>query len=508
LKLAVSRGFEHLRVLEAGESRGAAALWQQAMRSERCTVVSDIQRDQHNPMSASEREEVSLAGYRGVVSAPLRTRGNAVLGVLSAYFRDPHSPSERELRVIDLFARLASDLIERLRSEEKLTRLLRAEQSARSTLDQSVHMKDEFLATLSHELRTPLNVILLWSRVLRDAPDDVPDKAGAVEAILRSAKIQARLIEDLLDSSRIVSGKLRLDMQPTDLTQVVHSAIEAILPTAAAKGVHIEQSLEDVGVAMVDGERMHQVVWNLLNNAVKFTAKDGLVRVEMVREGDKAIIRVTDTGMGIAPEFLPHLFDRFRQFGGRSQTGSGLGLGLAISKQLVELHGGTIEAASPGRGKGATFTIRLSLPEQDDAASSKPSKAVPTAEQRLDGVRVLLVEDEAATNNVLRLLLKRAGATVRGASSGEEALAAYQKSRPDVIVSDIGLPDLDGYDLIRRIRSLEASENERPVPAIALTAYALDRDRHEARQAGFQLHLAKPVQEEFLLRAIRRLVEA
>ncbi len=185
----------------------------------------------------------------------------------------------------------------------------------------AVHMKDEFLATLSHELRTPLNVILLWSRVLRDAPDDVPDKAGAVKAIVRSAEIQSRLIEDLLDSSRIASGKLRLDMQPTDLTQVVHSAIEAILPTAAAKGVYIEQSLEDVGVAMVDGQRMHQVVWNLLNNAVKFTPKDGLVRVGLVREGDKAVIRVTDTGMGIATEFLPYLFDRFRQFRGTLADG-------------------------------------------------------------------------------------------------------------------------------------------------------------------------------------------
>jgi two-component system CheB/CheR fusion protein len=443
-----------------------------------------------------------------VLCTPLQTRRNQGLGVLSVYFHQARAPSERQLRLFDQFARLASDLIERVRGEELLTRLLRAEQSTRRALDEAAHVKDEFLATLSHELRTPLNVILLWARVLRDAPDDIADKSSAVDAIVRSAEVQHRLIEDLLDNSRIAAGKLRLDPRETELAPIVHSAVDAILPTSRSKGVRIEQEIGHIGDVVADPERLHQVLWNLLNNAVKFTPSGGLVRVEVEQVERQVEIRVRDTGMGIAPEFLSLMFDRFRQAEqARTNPGGGLGLGLSISRQLVELHGGKIWAESDGLDKGSTVFVRLpaTQPRASPQASGAEAASVRDGPQ-LDRVRVLLVEDQPQTQEVVRFVLSQAGADVSSCANASEALSAYELSRPDVIVSDIGLPDFDGYELLRRIRALEDAQKVQPIPAIALTAFAFNRDRRESNDAGYQLHLAKPVEGPKLIGAIRKLV--
>ena len=474
--------------------------WLKALRSQQRIQFTDTSTTPLDPSAVP-------GGFRAVISTPLRTRRGVCLGVLTVCFRLPFMPPERDLRLLDQFATQASDLIERLRTEEMLGRLLQTEQSTRRALDQSVHMKDEFLATLSHELRTPLNVIMLWSRVLRDAPDD-GHKADAVDAIVRAAEVQHRLIEDMLDSTRIAAGKLRLELRETDLASIVHSAADAIRQTAESKGVRLELEVGPVGLVMADAERLHQVLWNLLNNAVKFTPSGGSVRTEVRQIEGLAEIRVVDTGVGIAPDFLPLMFDRFRQAEQtRRSPGSGLGLGLAISRQLVELHGGSIHASSEGLDKGATITVRLPTSEPIALKAPKPDldSASRPLELSLDGVRLLLVEDEPQTQEVVRFLLSQSGAIVTAVGSAEPALEAYQRSRPDAIVSDIGLPDFDGYELLRRIRAFEHAQKVPPVPAVALTAYARVEDRVKALSAGYQMHVAKPVSPAELVTVVASL---
>jgi len=404
------------------------------------------------------------------------------------------------------FAKLTRDLTERKRTEaleasgaERET-MLEAERNARMLAQRSARIKDEFLATLSHELRTPLNAILGWTQLLRSRGAPEPAEFHrAMEIIERNARAQVRLIDDLLDLSRIMSGRFRLDVQQVALVDIVRGALDSIEPAAHAKGLRLESVLDPQSVIVSgDPARLQQVFWNLLSNAVKFTPKGGKVQVLLQRVNSHIEFSVTDTGIGIPGSFLPHVFERFSQKDSSTQREyGGLGLGLAICKQLVELHGGSIRAKSMGEGQGTTFVVTLPLVIL--AKESEPARRVhPTAAEipeavpvpKLDGVRALVVDDEADTLDLIRHLLENRGALVTTARSGEKALELLESSTPDVLISDIGMPGMDGYQFMRRMRAAEPKE--RRVPALALTAFARPDDRKHAILAGYQAHLAKP----------------
>ena len=381
-------------------------------------------------------------------------------------------------------------------------------------------VKDEFLATVSHELRTPLTAMLGWVRLLRSGKLDAETAKSALETVERNTVAQARLIGDLLDVSRIVTGQLRLEMGPVDLVPIIRAAVDVVRPAVEAKELVLELDLDQgAGPVWGDAQRLQQVLWNLLSNATKFTSRDGRIEVRLERAGAAAHIRVRDTGRGIAPEFLPYVFDRFRQAESTfTRTYGGMGLGLAIVRHLVELHGGTVEAESPGDGRGATFTVTLPLagagapgrvhavadPAQAGALPAEAEVQTPAESSALAGVRVLLVEDNADTLGLLATILERRGARVIAADSARAALAAFERERPDVLVADIGMPGDDGYELLRRVRELEAGRGRR-IPAAAVTAYVDDADRERALSAGFDIHLAKPVEPEDLVRAVEGL---
>ena len=392
--------------------------------------------------------------------------------------------------------------------------LLRREHVAREEAESANRSKDEFLATVSHELRTPLNAILGWAHMLRANKLDHTTETRALETIERNAKSQAQLIEDILDVSRIVTGKLRLDVRPVELASVVDASIDAVRPAADAKGIRIETILDPrAGPVSGDPNRLQQIIWNLVANAVKFTGKDGRVQVRLQRVGSHVEIVVSDTGQGIVAEFLPYVFDRFRQADATStRRHGGLGLGLAIVRHLVEMHGGTVEASSPGDSLGATFTVKLPLivarVDRSDLDRPHPAPAGIVSDKpsaRLDGVRVMVVDDELDTREMLRILIGQLGAEVKACSSSEEAMRVLSEWKPDVIVSDIEMPDEDGYELIRKVRRLEANGGSRSVPAIALTAYGRVEDRVRALSAGYQMHVAKPAEPAELAAVIASL---
>ncbi|HEX5736198.1 MAG TPA: PAS domain S-box protein [Blastocatellia bacterium] len=359
--------------------------------------------------------------------------------------------------------------------------------------------KDEFLATVSHELRTPLNAILGWSHILRSSKLDEAATANAHTIIERNARAQARLIEDILDISRIITGKLRLDVRPTGLDLVVAAAVEAMRPAADVKKITIETKISAEACAVSgDASRLQQVVWNLISNAIKFTPNGGRVEVKLDRHGASARLTVRDTGQGISKAFLPYVFDRFRQADATTtRKHSGLGLGLAIVRHLVELHGGTTDVESEGEGRGATFTIMLPLAGIERAAGeTAPEQEAKTTERRpaiLEGLRLVIVDDQTDTLEMLKTSLAALGATVAGAATAREALKMVIETLPHVLVSDLGLPEEDGYELIRKVREL-APELGGLTPAIALTAYARAEDRRQALEAGFQIHMTKPVE--------------
>lgn len=406
-------------------------------------------------------------------------------------------------------AGLGWDITERKRAEVERERLIEREHAARTEAEEANRLKDEFLATLSHELRTPLTAMLGWLTILRRDSLDKETTEQAIETIERNAKAQAKLIEELVDVSRIVGGKLILETHAVDLLEVIGAAVEVVRPAASAKGVHLEITPDSsVGPVWGDPTRLQQIIWNLLSNAVKFTARDGSVRVSMRRAGSSAEVIVTDSGVGISPDFLPHVFERFRQAESpMTRSHHGLGLGLAIVRHLTELHGGTVSAESPGEGCGATFTVRIPLAathsNQTGLFDEPAVRAEGTTRLALAGVRVLVVEDEPDARALLSLILKSSGATVEGVESAAEALTSLQVFQPDVLLSDIGLPVESGYDLIRKIRSLVSAASL--VPAVALTAFATEEDRRLALAAGFQVHLTKPVEPAVLVETIERL---
>jgi PAS domain S-box-containing protein len=393
------------------------------------------------------------------------------------------------------------DITDRRASEARLVSLLSSEQDARREAEQVNRVKDEFLATLSHELRTPLNAIVGWTHILRTGPLDAARTQQAVDTIARNAHLQAQLISDILDVSRIIAGKLRLDARPVDLGDVVRSALETVRPAAEAKGIRIDCVIDPAaGPLTGDGDRLHQVAWNLLSNAIKFTPRGGRVGVRIERVNSSTRLTVEDNGPGVAPDFLPHVFERFRQ-GDSSSTRpyGGLGLGLAIVRHLVELHGGVVDAANrTDGGTGAIFRVTLPSPALFAAAEGAPSEVRP--EERswmpsgrpLAGVSVLVVDDDEDARTLLQFVLERSGAVVYTVASAAEAVQALRERRPDALLADIEMPGEDGYSLMAKVRALPA-EDGGAVPAAALTAYASPQDRLKALQAGYQHHVAKPV---------------
>jgi signal transduction histidine kinase/ActR/RegA family two-component response regulator len=390
---------------------------------------------------------------------------------------------------------------------EMLDRIAEALEGERS----ANRLKDEFLATLSHELRTPLNAVLGWTRVLRSTRLDEAAQSKALEAIERNARVQALLIEDLLDMSRIASGRPRLHCRDVDLAAIVDAAVEVIKPAATAKRLRLNvEILSRPALTHGDSGRLQQVIWNLLSNAIKFTPPDGEVSVRLDRDEDYRV-SVTDTGTGIDPAFLPLVFEPFRQADGTiTREHGGLGLGLAIAKQLVELHGGTIVARSEGRGTGATLEVRLPSVIAAHAGGSEHDPflaALPPARTNarlLDGLHVLVVDDEEDARDLLATALAQYGAEVRTAASAANAWREIESRPPDVVLSDIGMPDEDGYTLVRRLRSRSGSRGGR-IPAVAVTAYASDDDRLAAQTAGFQAHVAKPFEPSELARLVAAL---
>ena len=415
--------------------------------------------------------------------------------------------AERTKELASANVALSAEIEERVKIERERVLLLRREQAARLEAERANRLKDEFLATLSHELRTPLNAIMGWAHVLGQSVHDRDTVQRAATVIRQNATSQSQLIDDILDVSRIVGGKLVLETQLVAINDVISDAVDSLMPAAAAKGIQVTRTLATDIQVIGDRDRLQQIVWNLVSNALKFTPKGGRVEVGLVDINGDAEVMVRDSGIGISAEFLPFVFDRFRQAdSSMSRRHSGLGLGMAIVRHLVELHGGTVSVESAGEGQGATF--RISLPRHTGAAPEIAAAAVREAPvdpgtsplEQLNGVHILIVEDDPDSRNVLAVLLQRLGALVEAVSSAGEAFDRVSARRPDVIVSDIGMPDEDGYSLIRRVRAMNGV---RRLPAIALTAYARKQDADAAIVAGYDRHLPKPVAPADLVRAIR-----
>ena len=385
--------------------------------------------------------------------------------------------------------------------------------SAKHEAEAANRLKDEFLATLSHELRTPLNAVLGYTQMLRGGAISPDRLASVLETIERNAKLQEQLVSDVLDVSRIITGKLRLDIRAVDLTQVIQDALETVAPAAAAKGVRLQPIIDHPGVPVAgDAQRLQQVVWNVLSNAVKFTPRGGRVQIRLARVTSHVEITISDTGEGMSPEFLPHLFQRFQQADGTfTRSHSGLGLGLAISRHLVEAHGGRIEATSPGKGLGTTVRVELPLMIVHESMSDSGERVHPSADllasardlnlADLAGIRVLLVDDDRDALQMAKDALTFAGASVVAASNARQALAALDESTFDVAVLDIGMPEVDGYQLLHQIRH-RPDDRQGGLPAAALTAYARSIDRTRSLKGGFQMHLSKPVQPTELAAAV------
>jgi PAS domain S-box-containing protein len=397
------------------------------------------------------------------------------------------------------------DLSDRKAIEAEREQLLKREQIAREQAEAANRVKDEFLAVLSHELRTPLNPILGWTKLLRTRSFDAQSTDRALATIERSAKLQVQLIEDLLDVSRILQGKLRLDACPVNLVSAIEAALETVRLSAEAKGIQIQKNLDfEIGQVNGDASRLQQVVWNLLSNAIKFTPTGGRVEIRLEQVETYAQIQVSDTGLGISASFLPHVFEYFRQAdSSTTRKFGGLGLGLAIIRHLVELHGGTVQAESAGEGHGATFTVRLPLMfDQSEVQTDLPfSEPVPN----LTGIQILIVDDDTDTREFIAFVLEQAGATVSTAASAPEAITILTQSQPNLLLSDIGMPDMDGYMLIHQIRTLPPDQGG-TIKAIALTAFAGEMNQQQALAAGFQKHLSKPIEPDLLISAIADLM--
>jgi len=494
------------------DPRLTAALFGAAWRGEQVVRCADV--------TALERY-TRTAGYFGLadgdtpvrsfLAVPVRLRDGSTVGGLFFGHPDIGVFTERTERIVVGIAAHAGIALENARLVDGMLRVARereqlveAERAARAESARAAQIKDEFLSTLSHELRTPLTAILGWAKVLLMREGDEATRRRGLEAIERNANAQTALIDDLLDMSRIVSGNVRLDLQPTDVAQVVGEAIEAARPAADAAGLVLRERV-DPGVGFVAGDppRLRQVLANLLSNAIKFTPAQGRIEVSARRVGDQVELAVEDTGAGISPEFVAHVFDRFRQAdASTTRRHGGLGLGLAIVRQLVSMHGGAVGATSGGPGQGARFVVRLPA-DVEPAPVPRPACDEPAAALDVDlsGLRLLVVDDSDDVRELVARLLEDCGADVRQAANAEAALREFRRAPPDLLLSDIGMPGRDGYELLREIRAL-APENGRDVPAIALTAFARPEDRTQALLAGYAGHIGKPIQPERLCGAV------
>jgi PAS domain S-box-containing protein len=460
-----------------------------AMQSLQRVIVEDI--TDSDVFSGGQSQEILLdAGVRAVQSLPLLSSTGNLLGVISTHFSEPHRPSEQELRLMDLLARQTADYLERRGVEEERELLLSREHELRQTAEEANRLKDEFLAIMSHELRNPLNVILGYAELLLRT-DEIAQSASLrrmADAVKRNAVAQSKLIRDLLDLSRLRSGKLELNRETVSPRTSIENAIETVRLDAESKEITIEvMSPEDVLFVQADPVRLEQIIWNLLNNSVKFTPKGGRITVRLEEDGDQIVLTVSDTGQGIPPSFLPHIFEIFRQAdSGTSRSQSGMGIGLAVVQQLVELHGGSVSADSHGAGQGATFTIRLPLSVE---RKSVASPVLQLGARTLQGMAVLVVDDSEDTTEMVRHLLEIGGAVVEVATSGFEALRVASEKQFDVVLSDISMPGMDGFELLGKLRELPGKGN---LPAIALTGFGRPEDVLRASAEGFYAHITKP----------------
>jgi len=465
------------------------------VKSGKTLFIENVDENFIREMTATEHqlyvESFQGIAMKSIVVVPMITRGET-LGLLT------FGTTKNRFQKADVL--FAEEIAHRTAMALNNARLYHEAQEAN-------RVKDEFLGVVSHELRTPLNAILGWARMLRTGAVREGAQPRALEAIERNASHQARLIDDLLDASRITAGKLRLDATIIELGQVVESAVQSVLPGATAKGIRLQTSCEAQSIPVfADANRLQQIVWNLLSNAIKFTSKDGTIDVVVRREGDEAVMRICDNGRGIRPELIPHIFERFRQGDGTlTRNSGGLGLGLSIVRHLVEAHGGTVNAQSPGADMGATFYVRLPISKPKTITPPKPMPAVPKHDTRkLIGLGILVIDDEPDAREILEEVLTLAGATIKTAADAAEALRILSDFVPDVIISDLAMPGEDGLSLVRKIRA-RSPDRVASIPAIALTAYTRTEDRVQALNAGFQLHVPKPVDPTELVATVASL---
>jgi PAS domain S-box-containing protein len=468
--------------------------------------VDDVGKDPDFPRAAIALRE----GLRGAFGFPILV-GNDIWGVIEFLSFGIREPDQELMNLATAIGGQIGQFTQRRRAEQELAELLKRESSARAEAEKANRLKDEFLATLSHELRTPLNAVIGWSRMLNSGKLDHKNSLHAQEVIERNAWAQKQIIEDILDVSRVITGKLQLHIGPVDLANVVAAALDAVRPAMEAKEIRIESEMDsNVRTISGDGDRLQQVVWNVLSNAAKFTPTGGEVGIHVRQNGAHVLIEVKDSGPGIDPAFLPYVFERFRQAdGSTTRTHGGLGLGLAIVRHLVELHGGTISVENKKQGHGAIFTISLPLPtgylQKEILNKAESAFGVRQAiRPNLEGLEILIVEDEPDALDVITVELVQYGAKVTGVTSGDEALQALEKRKYDLLVSDVRLPDMDGYELIRRVRRQE-QDREKHIPAVALTDGRV-QDRLQAILAGFSTHVAKPIEVNELITVVAGLV--
>jgi PAS domain S-box-containing protein len=504
----------------------ATHLFGPTFRGEGTLRSDDIKKDprfgKNHPYYGMPEGHLPVASYLAV---SVISRSGEVMGGLFFGHSDTAVFSERDERIVEAMAAQAAVAMdnaslfeEAKRERERAEAVARENERLLKEAQEAGRLKDDFLAIVSHELRTPLNAILGWSSMLLSQSLDDADKTRAIETINRNARSQGQIIEDILDISRIITGKLRLDVQLIQPSKVIEAAIDTLLHAAEAKNIRLQMLLDpQAGPVSGDPDRLQQIIWNLVSNAVKFTPKGGRVQVRLERVNSHIEIAVSDTGQGIEPEFLTQVFDRFRQAdSSTARNHSGLGLGLAIVKQLVEMHGGDIKVASPGIGQGSTFTVSLpvavvhntQIARQTDRIHPKSSsgRIAFDCPPNLDGLRIMVVDDEKDSRDLLEDVLSLCEAEVLAVASASEALEKIPEFNPEVIISDIGMPEQDGYELIKEIRKREKAQNLKRVPAIALTAYARVEDRMKALSSGFQMHVPKPVEPAELAAVVSSLI--
>lgn len=502
LVFAAQNGFdEAFRDFFTNATNGDSA-WGTAMESHQRVVVEDITESE----IFAGKPSLSMmlqANVRAVEAVPLLSSSGELLGAISTHFSEPHRPSEQELRLMDLLARQTADYIERKRVEEERELLLAREHELRQTAEDANRLKDEFLAIMSHELRNPLNVILGYAELLlRTEEIKKSDNLNRMaDAVKRNAVAQSKLIRDLLDLSRLRSGKLELNRENVSPVVSIENAIETVRIDAESKGLDIEVIAPgDVMFVRADPVRLEQIIWNLLNNSVKFTPRGGRIIVRLEEDGDEIVLTVSDNGQGIDSSFLPHIFEIFRQAdAGTNRAQAGMGIGLAVVQQLVELHGGSVSAHSAGTGKGATFTIRL---PRSVNTRTPMSPVVDLGIDSLTGLTVLVVDDSEDTTEMVRHLLEISGASVYAATSGREALKIAREKQFDVVLSDISMPGMDGFEFLGKLRKLPGKHD---IPAVALTGFGRPEDVQRACKEGFYAHLTKPFDIQTLASLLQKM---